>query len=356
VAPAPAAPAPRSADDAPAGLFALAQRELATGSELHARAMLMRVLTLDPGRHGDVLQLALDLARERRIDSAFGCIDVATDAALLAGDWHRAAELLQTFVAVAPHIPALIKLVEVCVDAGLDAPMRAAQAQLADAYLDAGSGAEARVIAEDLLEADPGCEAHAERLRRALELLGVADRDRIVTELCNRHTARVGVEGAGASMPDASPPEPIEIDLSDALSTIGTPAAPPVADEAEPYDRAMEHLQAGREAGAIAALEAAARIPRTRVKAAAELGRLYLRRGDPQRGIEWLERAADGPAATPDEGFAVLYELANALERLGEPARALAILVDLDADAGGYRDVRARIERLARAQAGSGGR
>ena len=70
--------------------------------------------------------------------------------------------------------------------------------------------------------------------------------------------------------------------------------------------------------------------------------------------VEWLEQAADGPAATKEEGFAVLYELADTLERLGESARAMAILVDLDADAGGYRDVRLRIEQLARAQPGSG--
>jgi hypothetical protein len=81
---------------------------------------------------------------------------------------------------------------------------------------------------------------------------------------------------------------------------------------------------------------------------------LYVRRGELEAAVEWLERAADSPAETPEEGFAVLYELAAALERLGEPARALAVLVDLDADASGYRDVRRRIEHLARAQAGSG--
>ncbi len=51
----------------------------------------------------------------------------------------------------------------------------------------------------------------------------------------------------------------------------------------------------------------------------------------------------------------MLYDLAAALERLGESARALAILMELDADAGGYRDVRTRIEHLTREQAGSRG-
>jgi tetratricopeptide (TPR) repeat protein len=336
-APPPAASPEEPAPDDPAALFARAQRELAGGDEQQARATLMRVLTVDSGRHADVLRLALDLARGGRTESAYGCIDVVADAALLGGDWQRAAEALQAFVTVVPHISALIKLVEVCLDAGRDAPMRAAQAQLADAYLDAGRGAEARVIAEDLLEAEPGSGAHAARLRRALELLGVP-----------------GPQEASISAPLApKTPEPMEVDLTDALATVGPPSRPPVADEADPYERAMEHLQAGRMAEAAAMLEAATQNPRTRVKAAAELGRLHIGRGDLQRGIEWLERAADGPAATPDEAFTVLYELADALERRGEPARALAILLDLDADAAGYRDVRARIEQLARAQTGA---
>ena len=164
---------------------------------MKSRATLTRVLTLDPGRHVDVMRLALALAGRGRIDSAFGCVDVLTDAALIGGEWKQAVEALQTFVREVPHIPALVKLVEVSVDAGLEAPLREAQAQLADAYLDAGRGEEARVISDDLLEHEPDSEDHAERLRRALALLGAE--------------------------PPASPPaaaEPIEIDLSDALAAL----------------------------------------------------------------------------------------------------------------------------------------
>lgn len=341
-------PTIESVGDDPGRLFALAQRELASGNELHARAVLTRVLTLDPGRHGDVTQIALDLARGGRIESAFGCIDVVADAALLEGDWQRAARALQTFVAAVPHIPALIKLVEVCVDAGLDEPMRSAQARLADAYLDAGLGAEARMISADLLETEPDCDAHAERLKRALELLGVPDADRKVADMRGR---------GGAAAPSreplaAGPPDPVEIDLSEE-TTIGLRRPEQTAaGGTERYDAAMELLQAGRVEDAIWAFEAAARVPKTRVKAMTELGRLYVQRGELEAGVKWLERAADGPAATPEEGYAVLYELADALERLGEPGRALAVFIELDADAGGYRDVRARIDQLSRVQPG----
>ena len=325
-------PEPVSIGEDAGRLLALAEQELAAGNDMKARTILTRVLTLEPARHAEVMRVALQLARDGRIDSAFGCIDVLTDAALLGGELHHAVEALQTFVRDVPHIPALIKLVEVSVDGGLDAPLRAAQAQLADAYLAAGKGAEARVIAEDLLEHDPESAAHAERRRRAFGLLGITDAEKAPLL-----------------------PETMEIDLSDVLQAIG--GSPPAGQpsHADPYTRAREYLQAGRTDEAIVELEAAALVPRTRAMAAAELGRLYIRRGDLQAGVEWLERAADGPAATPDEASAVLYDLADALERLGEQARALAILIDLDADSGGYRDVRTRIELLSRAQAGSHG-
>ena len=165
-------PAPVPSGDEAGRLLALAEQELEAGHEMTARATLTRVLTLDPGRHADAMRLALALAGRGRIDSAFGCVDVVTDAALLGGEWNQAVEALETFVREVRHIPALIKLVEVSVDAGLEAPLREAQAQLADAYLEAGRGEEARVISDDLLQREPESEHHAERLRRALALLG----------------------------------------------------------------------------------------------------------------------------------------------------------------------------------------
>lgn len=317
-------------------LLSLARTQLASNEDHHARATLTRVLTTDPDRRGDVMTIALDLITSGRLDSAFGCIDVVTDAALLDGAWDRAVDGLETFVRAVPYVPALIKLVELCVDAGLDAPLREAQGRLADAYLQQGRGAEARVISEDLLDQDPASEDHARRLFLALELLGVADASSLVEKRVSR--------GASIDLPEASletekPPLeadlPMEIDLSEALA--GIDAAP-----TRPAD--------------IVALEAAAGIPQTRFTAASKLGRLYVGRGELQAGIEWLERAAEAAAPTPNEGCAVLYDLADALDRLGESARALALLMELDADAGGYRDVRARIEQLARVQARSPGR
>ena len=69
------------------------------------------------------------------------------------------------------------------------------------------------------------------------------------------------------------------------------------------------------------------------------------------KAIEWFERATQAPAPSADEGYMLLYELADALETIGEVGRALAICMELQADAGEFRDVKARVSRLSKAQA-----
>ena len=114
---------------------------------------------------------------------------------------------------------------------------------------------------------------------------------------------------------------------------------------------ALTYHEMGMPDDAIKALEAAARSPRQRFDAASMLARLYLERKDHAHAVEWLERAAEAPAPTPDAGHALLYDLASTLERAGEHARALAVFVELEAESGGYRDVAGQIERLSKAQA-----
>lgn len=116
------------------------------------------------------------------------------------------------------------------------------------------------------------------------------------------------------------------------------------------YDQATQLIEQGLDKEAIAALEAASRVPLMRFRAATRLGRLLIDRGDLNDGVEWLERAAEAPPPSPEEGYDLLYELAGALEAQGESARALAILMELDAESDGYRDVRTRIVYLSRAQ------
>jgi tetratricopeptide (TPR) repeat protein len=396
-----------TAGDDPELLLALATVEFAEGKEEDARVAMARVLALAPDREPEIARIAHSLMEESRVESAFACMDAITDAALLQGDVPRAAASLQAFVDRTPYIPALAKLVGISVEAGLGDRLRDTQAQLVDAYLEASRGEDARIVAEDLVRAEPANEMYAARLRRALTLTGESDPEAAVARIRSsqeRSTVdpapRVDAFDIDATMTEAEQPSEVpdppvvsdedealavplaEIDLSTALSGLASPAAVGDASEAvlsasDPaadiedvfaqmraqsardqqasaalaqYEEGARLIEQGLDREAIAALEAAARVPMMRFKAAARLGRFLIDRGDLNEGVEWLERAAEAPPPSPEEGHDLLYELAGALEAQGESARALAVLMELDAEADGYRDVRTRIMYLSRAQ------
>jgi len=408
-----------SAGDDPDLLMALARVELQSGRVEEGKAALNRLLAARPERREELVLVATELADRGHVAAAFACVDLVADAALLEEDWGGAAAALHEFVTRVPNqIPALIKLVEICVDGGLESTMYMAQAQLADAYLAAGLAAEARVIAEDLVAREPWLKANIERFRRALIMQGISDPDGVIAERLSGESpflSTIDLEEPSqpsdekvaapviampevaampeiADLPELPPlevPEPVvplppppqphagsdggEFDLSEELiglrpSPAPTPAPPledvfdemrvkaaresQLQDAQAQYAAAIDHASHGRLDEAIAAFEAAARVPMMRFQAGARLGRLYIARGDLARGVESLERATQAPAPTPEEGQAVFYELADALERIGESERALAVLLELHADAGDYRDIATRIDRLSKLQAG----
>jgi tetratricopeptide (TPR) repeat protein len=168
--------------------------------------------------------------------------------------------------------------------------------------------------------------------------------------------------------------ESIEIDLSVLLDDLGgaPPVPPPIQgdnidavfahlrdevsrqsaqDQAQAeYARGLALREAGDIDGCVEALQAASRAPRFRFATASVLGRIFRDRGLTHLAVEWFERGAEAPAPTPDEGHALLYDLADALEADGEVARALAVCLELQADAGAYRDVAERVSRLVELQ------
>jgi tetratricopeptide (TPR) repeat protein len=173
-----------------------------------------------------------------------------------------------------------------------------------------------------------------------------------IADVSHIHPVRTGAPAAGVtSVDEPAGDAPVE-DIEDIFAQMrATSARDQQASTArQQYEQASHFIEQGLDKEAIAALEASARVPMMRFKAAARLGRLLIDRGDLNEGVEWLERAAEAPAPSPDEGYDLLYELAGALEAQGESARALAILIELDAVAEGYRDVRTRIMYLSRAQ------
>jgi tetratricopeptide (TPR) repeat protein len=128
------------------------------------------------------------------------------------------------------------------------------------------------------------------------------------------------------------------------------------AGRAEDADEGGEHLALARtyiDMGipeeAVSFLVIAARSPEHRFAAASTLAGIYRDQSDLTRAIEWFERAAEAPAPTADQGHALLYDLGDVLEAIGESARALAVFLELAADAPDFRDVRARVTDLSNA-------
>jgi tetratricopeptide (TPR) repeat protein len=428
-------------------------------------ALVRRALEQDPARRDDIAALGWKLAGELP-GVAFKVVELAAETAVVQTDWASAAATLQEYVTRVPHhIPALMRLVEICVDGGLEATMYEAQAQLADAYIAAGMGPEARFIAEDLVAREPWERANIERFRRSLVLLGETDPNGVIAERLSGSTpfmstdvitratfpsleaASSPVDASPAAAPDEAdmfdddpldlasltrldwpiqpaapqtPPqvetthvelgpdaidlsnlfastdatggspkahaaqESVEVDLSIVLGDLGLDevevqprasgeSSAPLGDadldnifeqlrgEAsklsgadggeEQLTRGMSLRQAGQIDESIQAFEIAARSPRHRFQAATLIGRTHRGRGHLPEAIEWFERAAQVPAPSEEEGHMLLYELADALESTGEVARALAICIELQANAPEFRDVAARVDRLNKVQA-----
>jgi tetratricopeptide (TPR) repeat protein len=459
-----------TAGDDPELLLVVANIKLHGEGVDEGLAIVRRLLEQDPGRREHIAQLGWAVA-ERNGDAGFKVVELAADSAVAQTDWPAAAAALQEFVTRVPnHVPALMRLVEICVDGGLESTMYQAQAQLADAYIAAGQATEARFIAEDLVAREPWEKANIERFRRALELLGEPDPDGLIAARLSGESPFISTDlASGASLfdelPPAEPPadplpapdqeieallaeaeadqptvapkppspaaasrsnsrlkenhqfqlsanaidlgsilgdldadvmpespapsrtahaatEDVEVDLSIVIDDIkkpvkGAAAAPPAAaDESADLDGVFGHMReqaskrsgldaaekeykrglalrsAGDIDGCIQAFEKASRAPRLRFMTSWLIARLYREREMMPQALEWLERAAQAPAPTSDESHQLLYELADGLEKTGEVARALAICLELQADAGDYQDIATRIDRLTRVQAG----
>jgi len=307
--------------DAPELLLAAAHHQLALGNEAEARRALTRLLAVAPDRGDAVVGIAHDLLDMGQTILAYGCLDVAIDAALLESRFERSAALLQDFVERTQYVPALRKLRDVCREAGFDERRRAAHAHL-----------------ERLGENEEPPAPQTIDLDAADVLAGVDIR-------IEAAPVRPGAIRQGWTAPD----------LEDVFGQMRAHAqgSVDVREAQGEYERAQAHLQNGRTTEAIDCLKAVARTPLLRFAACVQLGRIYREAGDAAGAAEWLLRATEAPAGAPEDALAVMYDLACALEELREPARALAVLLEIRADAADYRDVPDRIARLLDAQPGS---
>ena len=111
-------------------------------------------------------------------------------------------------------------------------------------------------------------------------------------------------------------------------------------------------LAAGLASEAARAFERASIEPRSRFDASLALAELHRSRGQLLDAVSWYELAATAPVPDAAVKRAVLYDLAESLEAIGETDRALGVLLDLLSQVEDYRDARARLDRLLRVDAG----
>jgi tetratricopeptide (TPR) repeat protein len=193
-------------------------------------------------------------------------------------------------------------------------------------------------ILGDLESPSPTAHADSDDVEIDLSVLDDADPDESPTER--------------EPEPEPEPEEPHDLDgVFGNLREEASHRSGGLDDAEKEYKRGQALRDAGDVEGAIQALEQASRAPRLRFVTASLIGRLYRDRGMMVEALEWFERAAQAPAPTSDDSNQLLYELADCLEQVGELARALAISLELEAEAGEYRDIKERIERLTKVQA-----
>jgi tetratricopeptide (TPR) repeat protein len=218
---------------------------------------------------------------------------------------------------------------------------------------------------EDATLEDPASEAKSVGSRK-VDLLGVGEDLLRIFE---------GRPPKGEETPDRPS---AEIDLSAALAGIkrdgdGKPAAPEggaeptldgfflglrdqvaerMADAERLFREGEDAYVSGDSERAMACYRVAAREPGVRFRASWAIARIARERGQLTGAIEWLERASEVPATSPELWQSLIYELGDTLVAAGEHSRALAVFMELRAATPGYRDVDVRIRELSEGQSG----
>jgi len=395
--------------DARACLSSIAERRRASGDHAGVAKMTIQLAALDPtdfraraagararvqlgdrkAALNDLLQLAADAVAKGHLSDAIGALREATDlepgsldararladAYLVAGDAVQA----RRFAVTARHFAEVGIALQTAgrSDEALDSWRDGVRLYPSDrnllqclgaAYRASGREAEARIVDDEL---------------RALIPKGLG----VDTTVARVHREEASLVDRGPKVPPSSTlpvarfsDRPVEVDLSLELEIIGKAEAPekPMemdvpsganleevfahlrdragrrsgeagADEA--FQRGVALHEAGQDDDALAALREAARGPHRLFAAASLAGRIVRDRGRPADAIEWFERAAQAPPPTREEGHALLFDLADALESIGKVSRALPVYIEVLADAGDYRDVAARVWRLSNRRA-----
>ncbi len=229
-----------AAGENPQILLTLAEVELRANHIPEAGRVLRNLLLKDQDQTTQIVMLGCALG-ETDPEAGFECIAAVVDRAAASGDLELALSVLERFVARAKaYIPALLRLLDICVDGNFEHNLYRTQVQLCDAYLAAGHWQEARDLSEDLVDRRPDEAANVERLRTALGHLEIPDPDQAIADRLRRRRHRdagialgpdfdFGPSGAttAAAEPESKPPAPRSARRAEP-GAIEPPAAKPV--------------------------------------------------------------------------------------------------------------------------------
>jgi tetratricopeptide (TPR) repeat protein len=123
------------------------------------------------------------------------------------------------------------------------------------------------------------------------------------------------------------------------------------ADDADThYDLGIAYKEMGLTDDAMNEFMVAAQAPRKQCLAQTMVGLCWMEKGDPRAAIPWFEQALGAPLRSDREEMGLFYELGNAYELIGDPARALEYFRLAERRDARFRDVAERVARLAAPQ------
>ncbi|HUR35005.1 MAG TPA: tetratricopeptide repeat protein [Vicinamibacterales bacterium] len=301
----------------------LRQGESGLGLEL-----LERLLAIVPSAGPAVVDLGLALT-ECGGDVAFLVIDTVAGSQIERREWADAAATLRRFLAMVPaHGAALARLVEI---ESIVASERQGWSSTAESPADSP-----HTIDLDLVFGMPPAGPAVSAMHERPVVVG---------------------DGTAAGVP-VTPPLSQAADDSADIEAVFTRLRNEVSnrpiDEASDaaFTRGVALFEAGELESSVEQLRLATRAPHRRFAASSLLARIYQQLQRTGEARDWLDRALDAPGLSDLERFDTLFRLADLLETSGEPERALAVCLELQAAAGDYRDLPARIDRLSRTQGG----
>ena len=186
-----------------------------------------------------------------------------------------------------------------------------------------------------------------------------ADADELLRELHEAYPHHPALLARATTHPETTPPTPEDLDADDFLSGLnddfdfdleevrGAEIADLRDDEADThFDLGLAFREMGQYDKAIANLELAARRPDKRPDALRLIALCHLDTGDPTAAAATLRRALATPDLTPTSTAHLRYDLATALEHLGDHPAARAELEAITRSLGDFLDITARLARL----------